>query len=433
MPNPRRSIVRVIWFECFLTCLMVFGAAAITFAKDTSDWQQWRGPEQDGSSTETGLPTEFSSEKNLVWRTPMAGRSGSTPIVVGDRLFVTSATEDKELELWALNASSGKLLWKHTLGDGDYFRMKHNMSSPSAVSDGQTVWAMTGTGVVSALTLEGKELWKRNLQTEIGPFGLNHGYGASPLLHEGVLYVPVLHGMKTDDPSYVIALAGDSGKTLWHAERPTDALMESPDAYTTPVIWKHHGTAQLVITGGDYATGHDLATGKELWRVGGMNPGQGEDVPRGGVPRGVSGDMLFVPTRVKPFQALRATAVHKALPSWCGQNERGPDVPTPTLHDGLLYVLEDKGILGVYEAETGKAVYERSRLATGTYSASPLAADGKLYALSEEGVMTVVRLGREFEVLATNELEGFALATPVVSKGRLFVRTADWLYCFAQQ
>ncbi len=421
---PCRSVFRA-WLApslCLALGLLLGVGTAVA-----SDWPQWRGPNLDGTSAETGLPTTFGPNENLVWKTEMSGRSGSTPIIMGDRMFLTVAL-DEEIEGWALDATNGKVLWKRPLGGGNFFKMKHNMSSPSAVSDGQTVWMMAGTGVIKAFDFDGKELWSRDLQDDYGAFGLNHGYGASPLLHDGVLYVPVLHGMRTDDPSYVLAIDAKSGQTTWKVERPTDALMESPDSYTTPMLWERSGGTELVISGGDYVTGHALDDGRELWRVGGMNPEKSKMYRVVATPV-AAGDLLFAPSRVKPLMVLR-DASGQTEPSVAWQIDKGTDVPSPSVHDGLLYVLDDKGLLQVWDLEKSESIYDTKRLAVGTYSASPLIADGKLYAVNEESVVTVAKLGREFEILATNELEGYTLSSPVAANGKLFVRTDKFLYCF---
>ena len=137
------------------------------------------------------------------------------------------------------------------------------MSSPSPVTDGRLVWVMTGTGVLQGFDFAGKELWSRDIQKDYGTFGIQFGYASSPLLHGDGLYVQVLHGMNTDDPSYVLQIDTMTGKTVWRVERPTDALLESPDSYTTPTLLQHGGKTEIVITGGDVVTGHDPATGKE--------------------------------------------------------------------------------------------------------------------------------------------------------------------------
>src|SRR6185503_15042906 len=155
---------------------------------------------------------------------------------------------------------------------GNHTERKQNMSTPSPVTDGQHVWIMTGTGILKAFDFAGGELWTRDIQKDYGRFGLNWGYASSPLLHQDSLYVQVLHGMKTDDPSYLLRIEKATGKTLWRVERPTRAIRESPDAYTTPALLRYGTSEEIVLTGGDVVTGHDLATGKELWRANGLNP-----------------------------------------------------------------------------------------------------------------------------------------------------------------
>ena len=150
--------------------------------------------------------------------------SGSTPIVWGEHIFLNVADQGS-LHLWALDRNTGATRWKRLLSGGDRRQMKQNMSSPSPVTDGRHVWAMTGTGMLLAFDFAGKELWKRDIQRDYGRFGIMHGYASSPLLHEDALYVPVLHGMMTDDPSYVLKIDKASGKTIWRVERPTTAQL----------------------------------------------------------------------------------------------------------------------------------------------------------------------------------------------------------------
>jgi outer membrane protein assembly factor BamB len=419
--NGRAASCVVLLLAPLLLCLPI--------AAESVDWPQWRGPDLNGVSQESDLPLTWSATKNgarnVCWSTPLPGVSGATPIIAGDHIFLNVAL-DEELEFWALSKADGKVAWKRQLGGGNYKRMKHNMSSPSPVTDGKLVWNLTGTGVLKAFDFDGAELWSRDLQADYGPFGLNHGYGASPLLHDGVLYVPVLHGMKTDDPSYVLAIRARDGETLWRVERPTDAVKESPDAYTTPMIWSHHGYSELVITGGDYATGHDLVTGKETWRIGGMNP-QGAPNYRVVASPLVFGDMLYVPSRVSPLLALEAR--DGAAPQLVWQLEEATDVPTPVVHDGVLYVLSDRGMLSAYDARTGAVHFEQERIQAGTYSSSPLVAEGRLYLTNEDGMTSVVRAGKELEILAENPADGYTLSSIAVSDGRFYLRTAEALYC----
>ena len=196
VPGSIRRAVRVL-----CASLSILAAAAV----GASEWPNWRGPDRNGYSAHTGLPVEWShdgeSERNIVWKLPLPDRSGATPIVVGKRIFLNVAEED-DLSLWLVDADSGEVVWRRPISGGNRFQRKHNMSSPSPVTDGERVWVLTGTGALQAYDMGGNRLWARELEQDYGAFGLNHGYGSSALLWEGVLYVPVLHGMKTDDPSY---------------------------------------------------------------------------------------------------------------------------------------------------------------------------------------------------------------------------------------
>jgi len=397
-----------------------------------ADWPQWRGPERTGASPERDLPLRWSGEDNVAWRLALPSRGASTPIVSGDRVFL-GVLESDRVSLWCVDRRAGTLAWKRTLGsaEGNAHR-KHNMATPSpVVGDGRVV-AMTGNGALKAFTLEGEELWARDLQKDYGRFGLQWGYGSSPLLFGGTLYIQVLHGMQTDDPSYLLGLDPASGKTRFREERPTPAVRESPDAYTTPTVARREGGAEIVVTGGDVATGHDPATGKELWRADVLNPGREGNYRIVASPVAV-GDVVVAPSRVQPMRVLRAFGrgdVSKSHVLW--SFDRGPDVPTPATDGTLLYVVTDKGILWCFELSSGKPVYGPQRLAVGTYSASPLLADGKLYVTNEDGLTSVVRAGRAFELLAENPLEGYTLASPVAAHGQLLLRTEHALYCIGK-
>lgn len=396
------------------------------------NWPQWRGPNLNGVSLEKNLPVSWSPTENIAWKLEMPAWSGSTPIIWEDRIFLNVADGD-HLYLWCVDRKQGTVLWKKLLGGGNVKMRKQNMSSPSPVTDGFRVWVMTGTGVLKGFELDGTEVWSRNLQEEYGDFGLNWGYASSPLLYRDSLYIQVLHGMKTDDPSYVMAVDKHTGKNRWRVERPTDALLESPDAYTTPTLLNLGGVLQLVVSGGDYVTGHDLETGRELWRAGGLNPGKGQWYRIVASPT-VWGDLIFVPSRVKPFIAFRAVRQGEATqvrPVW--STDHGPDVPTPVTDGKSVYIVNDKGILWCLDAQTGKEIWGQERVRPGTYSASPLLADGKLYVTSEDGVTTVVKAGPQFEILAENDLGGYTLSSPAVSRGQIFLRTDSHLYCIGER
>lgn len=268
----------------------------------------------------------------------------------------------------------------------------------------------------------------RDIQADYGPFGLNWGYASSPLLYENALYVQVLHGMRTDDPSYLLRIDAAMGATVWRQERPTEALRESPDSYTTPALLQYDGVTEIVITGGDAVTGHDPETGQELWRADGLNPGRNRSYRIVASPI-VIDDLIIAPTRVRPLLALKAGGRGDVLQShvvW--EVENGPDVPTPVTDGEYLYIVNDQGIVYVHDLQTGTLVYGRQRLQPGTYSASPVLVDDKIYVTNENGLTSVFRTGPEFEVLAENPLDDYTLSSPAVSDGQIFIRTAQHLY-----
>jgi outer membrane protein assembly factor BamB len=443
---------------------LLWGAGALTPAASSAHWPHWRGPEGNGISRATNLPTTWSLEKNIVWKTPLPAWSGATPVIWGDRIFVTSPSESapetaggageqetgtrrggfrgtrrdpggQSLLILCLSRKNGAILWKKELDRGNQVWMKHNNTSPSPVTDGKHVWVVTGNGVVTALTMDGKEVWKRNLQRDYGKFGLNWGYASSPTLYNGMLIIQVLHGYTTDAPSYLVAFNSLTGKEIWRRERPTDAPMESPDAYTTPAILKHGGTTQIVISGGDYVTGHDPETGKEIWRAGGLNP-QRQGNYRIVASPVVSDGFIYAPSRRRPLLAIRAggkgdiTATHIA---WKWEGRGGPDVPTPVTDGKYFYMVDDSGYATCLDAKTGKLIWGPERTAPGTVDSSPLLADGKLYILNENAVTTVLAAGPQFKVLATNELDGsYTLSSIAVAGKQLFVRTGTHLYCIEE-
>ena len=399
---------------------------------NAENWPQWRGPALNGVSNEKNLPVKWTTEENVVWKVAMPGLSGSTPIVWRDRIFLNIAEGDN-LALWCVDRSKGEVLWKKPLGAGNVKLRKHNMSSPSPVTDGRSVYVITGTGILAAFDFNGKQLWTRDIQKEYGTFGLNWGYASSPLLFEDSLYVQVLHGMKTDAPSYVMRIDKKTGKNLWKVDRPTSAIRESPDSYTTPALLRYGKNIEIVITGGDCVTGHDPATGKELWRANGLNP---ENNPFYRIVASpiIFNDIIYVPTRVKPLLALKAGGKGDVTSShvlWSTVN--GPDVPTPVTDGKYFYIVKDNGVVFCLDAKTGAEIYGQQRLKAGTYSGSPVLADGKIYVTNEDGVTTVVAAGPKFEVLAENELHEYTLSSPAISDGRIYIKTSGHLYAIGKK
>ena len=418
----------------FLAFLSI-GCLSLVVTLSAENWPAWRGPLANGVSGEKGLPTKWSTEENIAWKLAMPSRSGATPIVWNDHIFLNVATAmtSGDLELWAVDRKKGEPIWKRPLGGGNNQQRKQNMSSPSPVTDGSTVWVMTGTGILKAFDFKGTELWMRDVQKDYGRFGLAWGYASSPLLHQGSLYIQVLHGMTTDDPSYVMRIDGKSGKTVWKMDRPTAAISESPDSYTTPLLVGSGKNVEIVTSGGDIVTGHDPATGKELWRANGLNPTNDQNYRIIASPV-LAGGLIIAPTRNRPMLALKpggtgdVTASHKA---W--SFDLGPDVPTPISDGKLLYVVRDNGVVHALDVKTGAIVWGPERLKTGAYSSSPVLVEGKLYVTSEnEGLTSVFTAGPKFEVLAENRLDDYCLASPAVSNGQIFIRTDRFLWAIGK-
>ena len=412
-------------------CALAFGlsAAAVVSAEN---WPQWRGPMMNGTSGETGLPVKWTADENIAWKLPMPEWSGSTPAIWGDLIFLTVAQGDA-LSVWCVDRRGPTVLWKGSIGGGNHKERKQNMSSPSPVTDGTAVYALTGTGMLKAFDFKGTPLWTRDIQKEYGRFGLNWGYASSPLLHGDALYVQVLHGMKTDEPSYLLRIDKKSGKTVWRVERPTDAISESPDAYTTPALLKYGTTTKIVVSGGDVVTGHDPASGKELWRFKGLNP-KNDPYFRIVASPLVVGGIVIAPSRQNPVVGIKPggrgdiTRTHLA---W--QFDRGPDVPSPATDGTRLFLVTDNGVVYALDLKTGAVVWGPERLESGTYSASPVVADGRVYVTNEEGFTSVFAAGPKFELLAENPLSDYTLSSPAISEGQIFIRTAEHLVAIGKR
>jgi len=428
--------------------VMAIGLPSVSLA----EWPQWRGPHGDGTVDAENVPIEWSAEKNVRWKTELPAWSGSTPVVAGDQVFVVSPSEPDqagkanqraggvtgpggdELRLYALSLEDGSVRWKQAFDSGNALRMKHNATSPSPVVDGERVYVVSGNGQVAAFTLDGNPVWQFDLEEQYGKIGTMFGYASSPLLVDNQLVFTVIHGMRTEAPSYLVALDPATGEVLWREERPTDARSESKDAYTTPVLLEHDGETQIVVLGANYVTGHDPATGKELWRGGGLNPKNAKNFRIVPSPV-VSNGMIFAPTRVQPLLAYRAggqgdiTDSHLA---WSYASRKAPDVPTPVSDGSTLYLLSDKGELTALDVDTGDELWsENTRI--GRVSASPILVNDRLYAVGERGETAVVKVQPDFELLARNDLEGqYTLSTPVILDGRIIIRSGPIIYCIGE-
>jgi outer membrane protein assembly factor BamB len=415
----------------FTASLIILAISATAHAL-ADNWPQWRGPQLNGTSSETNLPIRWSKSEGMAWTLPLPAWSGSTPIIWGDRLFLNVA-DGPQVFLWCVDRDTGRVVWRRPIASGNRQIRKQNMSSPSPVTDGMHVWVMTGTGVLKAFDFAGNERWTRDLQHDYGLFGQLYGYGSSPLLFEDSLYVQVLHGSQTAEPSYLLRIDKATGKTTWRVNRLTNARQESPDAYTTPALVRYGDRSEIVVSGADVVTGHDPATGAEVWRAEGLNP-SGDGIYRIIASPFVYDAIVYAPSRERPMLALKAGGrgnVSRSHVLWRFMN--GPDVPTPVSDGTYVYVINDRGIMWCLDAKTGATVYERQRLRPSTYTGSPIIADGKIYITNEDGLTSVVQAGPKFAVLAENDLGEYTLSSPAVSDGQLFIRTDKFLYAIGER
>jgi outer membrane protein assembly factor BamB len=393
------------------------------------NWPLWRGPNGDGISTETNLPAAWSATKNIAWKLALPGMSGATPAVWGDHIFLTS--EDGNTVVLMCVSTKGKELWKRKLGTGKarYMRGEGNNSSSSPSTDGKHVYAFAGTGDFACFDFQGKEVWRFNAQDRYGKFRIQHGMHVTPLLHGDRLYLSLLHS----GGWWVIALDKANGKEVWKVKRKSDATFECEQAYASPILWRKGKDEYLVVHGNDYATAHSLKDGSEIWRLGDLNDKANyHPTLRFVASPASSADLIVVPTAKNgPVVAVKPTAkgaitAGSAFEQW--RLAKGtPDVPSPLIHDGLVYLCGERGILVCMDAKTGKEHYKK-RLHVGRYRASPVFADGKVYLTARDGTVTVVKAGTEFKLLATNQLPDEITASPVVANGRIYLRGFKALY-----
>ena len=392
------------------------------------DWSNWRGPNQDGVASGKGYPTEWSAEKNVAWKIELPGRGSSTPAISGDRIFLTSGADGKNALL--AYDRSGKEVWRVIVGtERSGKNKKASGSNPSCVTDGKHVYAYFKSGDLACVDFAGKIVWQTNLQKEYGEDTLWWDLGTSPVLTKAHCVVAVMQ----TGPSYLVALDKLTGKLAWKADRNLGAPEEAAQSYSTPVVLNDNGQETLVVLGADHVTAHDGASGKEIWRVGGLNP-DGERYFRSIASAVVMNDIVVAPyARGKTITAIKLGGsgdVTSSQIAW-KTNDIGTDVPTPAAADGKVYVLADRGVLTCLDVATGKTLWsgqvEKHRL---NFSSSPILADGKIYITREDGKTFVLAQGPEFKVLAENELDGSqVVATPVFVDGRIYIRTDTHLYC----
>lgn len=410
----------------FVTSLCVLALLASPLA--AGNWPNWRGPNYDGVASGSGYPVEWSATKNVAWKVELPGKGSSTPVVWGDHIFLTSGADGKNA-LLALNRS-GKERWRVLIGsERPGKNKKASGSNPSCVTDGEHVFAYFKSGDLACVDFDGKIVWQTNLQSTYGEDTLWWDLGTSPVLTKAHCVVAVMQ----TGPSYLVAFDKATGKVAWKEDRNLGAPEEAAQSYSTPVVLNEKGKETLIVLGADHVTAHDAANGKEVWRVGGLNP-TGHKYFRSIASAVVHQGVVVAPyARMETVTGIKLGGNGDVTDSHVAWTKKGngSDVPTPAAADGKTYVLNDRGTLTCMEIATGKEIWsgqaEKNR---SNFSSSPILADSKIYLTREDGKTFVLAQGTEFKVLAANELDGTqTVATPVLIDGQILIRTDTHLYC----
>ena len=436
-----------------LTIAISMAGGAIGLLAQTvsaGNWPQWRGPDGSGISTEKNLPSEWSPTKNIKWKTPIDGRSHSSPIVWGKMIFLTTAIEgaevpgakaakhmlgDKEFvhpdsigankkhtfKVIAVDRDSGKIVWQQTAWEGTPYDDRHRKSSYAAstpATDGKMVYAFFGTEGLYAYDFKGKLAWKAQIGN-IATLGM--GAATSPILFDNLVIVQA--DEDNGEASFIVALDKKTGKEVWKASRKGVQV-----SWSTPLLVKTASRTELIASGTEFVIGYDPATGKELWRHKG--------VESNAIPSPVANnEMVYL---VAGFPAKIAMAIRlgqngdlTGTPNVPWKYEKGTAyVPSPILYGDYLYLTTDRGILTALDAKTGEVKYEGGRIPIpATFTASPVAFEGKILMTSEDGDTFIIKAGPKHEIIGTNSVGEAVYASPAIADGRIFIRGEKNLYC----
>lgn len=436
-----------------LVVLLTVGAAVTIQAEN---WPHWRGPGAIGVSQEKGLPTRWSDSENVAWKAPIRGLGISSPVVWGDRVFVTSQAGSGESRpgpslvqsgdpvaagerplgggraavstgrdvmflVTAFDRVTGRRLWEYELpaeGDLPSVHEKHNLASSSPVTDGERVYAWFGTGQVVALDVTGKLVWKRNLGAEYSPFDIDWGHSSSPVVFKDSLVLLCYH----TPAAYLLSLDSRTGSVRWKVDGGKGDF-----SYSTPLVVETAGSAELIVNSSVGIRAHDAATGRLLWQI--------DEPNRFPIPMPLHHEGTIYASRgyrSGPYMAIRTGGkgnIAKTHLRW--RVETGaPYVSSLVHYEGMLYMAGDVGVVTAIDAVTGQRTWQE-RIG-GVFTASPVAADGKVYLLGEGGETVVLAAGRTPRVLARNTLDARQLASPAISGGRLFIRSDAFLYAIGK-
>ena len=448
MPVPRGSLS-----VAFAQALALALALCSTHTARAQEWPSFRGAFARGVADGQNLPADWDvkSGRNVRWKAAVPGVGHSSPVVWGDRVFLTTAVpaespalvlgdkggidlaKDKPPISWrllCLDARAGKLLWEREAHAGEPRAARHvksTQANPTPATDGKSVVALFGSGTLVAHDVDGTRRWSADLGTLnpglLGDPKSEWGHASSPVIFENLAIVQVDKHAESFLAAYDLA----SGKTAWRVER------EERPVWATPTLHASGGRSELLVVGGLHVRGYDPRTGKELWRF------KDEAEVKTPTPFVSDGLVIFAGGyRGRPLFAIRAGASGdvsvpadaRSGPSLAWRSEPGgPYTTTPLVYRDLLYAVRDEGVLGVYELKTGALVY-RERTGT-THSASPVASDGKLYLAGEDGQLLVLRAGRSFDVAARIDMGETVFATPAIARGTLYVRTRGHVYAIS--
>jgi outer membrane protein assembly factor BamB len=435
----------------FLLTLTLLNSNAI--ASSGPNWPQWRGPDGQGVSNETGLPTEWSAVNNVKWKTEISGRGHSSPIVWGKKIFLTTALDGEAIpgrtagvthkmsdgstfvhpdavganlkhtfKVVCLDRDTGKILWERVAYEGpvqDSRHKKASFASSTPATDGKYVFAFFGTEGLYAYDFQGKEVWKQNLGT-LGTASV--GYGVSPILYGNLV---IMQCDESGMNSFIVAFDKKTGKEAWRVARKVDVT------WSTPVLVKTAKGTELVAGAAEAIIAYDPATGKELWRHKGLESNA--------VPSPVVSNDLVVLTSGYPNKialALKAggngDVTGTSQLAW-SYNKGTAYVPSPILYGDYVYLMTDRGLLTCLDAKTGKMEYEGQRVPKPTtFLASPVAYEGKILLTSEDGETFILKAGPKHEVLGSNSVGEPVYASPAIANGNLFIRGEKHLFAIGK-
>lgn len=395
-------------------CLVILFLAGASPRKP-GEWTQFRGPDGTAVSEETGLPTRWSEKENIRWKAELPGRGLSNPVISGGRIYVTACSGFQQTRLHVLcyDITDGKLLWERKLWatGGTMCHPKTNMAAPTPVTDGQRVYALFATADLACLDVEGNLVWYRSLVRDYPTITNQVGMAASPVLCKDVLIVP----MENAGDSFVAGLDKLTGQNLWRVSRARDIN------WVTPLIVTNGDENQVLIQSRQELSAHEVKTGEKRWSyaVDGLST----------IPSPVAGNGLIL-TPGGEFTALKPGKDPTPEVVW-KENRLRTGFSSPLYYRDRVYAVNTAGVLNCADVKDGSIVWQL-RL-KGPFSASPVAADGKLYLVNEEGLTSVVETGAQGRTLATNDLKDTILATPAIANGAIFLRSDKYLYCISDK